>query len=164
MASSNEKQPGLTSGVQPVASSGRVELGGNPRSGVEVLGSGSKAMASRGTRRRSRGRLQDTQTEYVAIPTSTKRQKADALTSRQEEVAARQKQGIAYASAAHPDVCAAISMMSIDAQDDGIQKKQSGVQNTEGFRDATQICMPRLSIKQTRCEAQVSSVFCHRPD
>lgn len=57
-------------------------------------GSGSaKAAASKKKRRRSSGRFQDTQTDYVSIPASAKRQKPEVLTRRQEEVAARQRQG-----------------------------------------------------------------------
>ncbi|KAK9836566.1 hypothetical protein WJX74_003248 [Apatococcus lobatus] len=52
-----------------------------------------KGTAGKKKRRRSSARFQDTQTEYVAIPASAKRQKPEVLTRRQEEVAARQKQG-----------------------------------------------------------------------
>ena len=61
-------------------------------SGPAKAGS-AKAAASKKKRRRSSGRFQDTQTDYVAIPASAKRQKPQVLTRRQEEVANRQRQG-----------------------------------------------------------------------
>ncbi len=65
----------------------------NSNAGQPVSHANAAKTVSKAKRRRSSGIFPDTQTEYVAIPTSTKRQKADVLTSRQEEIAERHKQG-----------------------------------------------------------------------